>query len=853
MLFRTIFVTLRKELYRKMAIKDRIKRFGARPQTSDGECNRHAWKPYLYFLLLSVTVLLKAVLFQYTTFHSIPLGSIITNPQSFFAFWLPKLAIALFIGSFAFVFTKRWWSVVVVIIGDLWIISNAIYYSANSLLLNAGAILIANNLHGFESSVLMYITSAVWLQLALTAAYCAMLYTLVKPQDCARMPWHFATGLLAGIVFSLLGGYSLCSMYNQTGYIAMYQERHNPRTELVIPFYGDSFDAGLFPTDYVRNHSIYMYLPMVASQIFDVLTKDDNTEVLTAFTADEVDFLSNNMPNDSVLRPKSSCVLILVESLEDWAIHMKDDDGNEVAPNFLRLLKSDNTAYFSKIKSQIQHGVSGDGQLIINTGLLPTENEIACMNYGGNTYPNFASHYDFSYIVNPSPDTWNQSEVTFSYGYKSLIEPQSGMWEDDSVFNSIINIVDTTQAPFMLQALTINTHTPFNRAKNGLNFSKGTPVPLVKYLNCLHYTDSCFGLLYDHLLTTGMLDSITLVVTGDHTIFKRSLLHEFYPYVTGQSIEFYEDRTYSPLIIRSQQINGAIVDADEHQQMDIFPTILSVLGLDEYYWHGFGAPLIGDAPCEGTDSAFASQLSEKLIKSNWFSNPVLKVSPEYGQHYIAHGGGRINGHNYSNSREAVMQSIKNGISFIELDLALTADNKLAFLHDWYGFNWMTTGTPVDFALTYNDYCSAKIFESLTPITTEWLLNIMAENPCLWIVTDKISDAGIIDKYFHEVKGRVIVECFAEEDYLALESKGYTVMRSLWPPNKFMRVKYDLISLFGGHDKYPYNHYVCGTDANLTADQFDWVALYSVDTRAQADSIFATNPKIHLIYVNDTER
>lgn len=40
---------------------------------------------------------------------------------------------------------------------------------------------------------------------------------------------------------------------------------------------------------------------------------------------------------------------------------------------------------------------------------------------------------------------------------------------------------------------------------------------------------------------------------------------------------------------------------------------------------------------------------------------------------IAHAGGEIDGHIYTNSLEPVQQSIKRGYKFIELDLALTSD------------------------------------------------------------------------------------------------------------------------------------------------------------------------------------
>ena len=59
----------------------------------------------------------------------------------------------------------------------------------------------------------------------------------------------------------------------------------------------------------------------------------------------------------------------------------------------MKLLKTTNTLFAPNITSQVKHGVSGDGQMIVNTGLLPISQGSAAAKYGNNVFPNIAHFY----------------------------------------------------------------------------------------------------------------------------------------------------------------------------------------------------------------------------------------------------------------------------------------------------------------------------------------------------------------------------------------------------------------------------------------------------------------------------
>ena len=219
-----------------------------------------------------------------------------------------------------------------------------------------------------------------------------------------------------------------------------------------------------------------------------------------------------------------------------------------------------------------------------------------------------------------------------------------------------------------------------------------------------------------------------------------------------------------------------------------------------------------------------------------------------GQHYIAHAGGSIDGHTYTNSREAVEHAIACGITYIELDLGLTSDHELVAVHDWGAFNEMTTGIYDTTALTLDEFRERKIYDRYTPLAFADIDSIWEANPGLVLVTDKISDPAIIGKYFHHMKERVVVECFRGSDFLALREAGFLeVMLSQCPPAQPTEAYADF-------DAYCFWHGNAeGLPACIGPDTPGYLyAVFSYPDRQQADALFALDPRIKLIYIDDVE-
>lgn len=143
--------------------------------------------------------------------------------------------------------------------------------------------------------------------------------------------------------------------------------------------------------------------------------------------------------------------------------------------------------------------------------------------------------------------------------------------------------------------------------------------------------------------------------------------------------------------------------------------------------------------------------------------------------YIAHAGGGIEGNTYTNSKEALLQSINNHFKLIEIDLLVTSDKKILGYHDWHSLSEMCNFDKEKiktFKLDLIKKCNFLLDDKNYTFLDDQLINkIFSENDKLVLVTDKISDFSLIKKKF-DFNNRIIVETFGINNYL--KAKLYRV-------------------------------------------------------------------------------
>ena len=155
--------------------------------------------------------------------------------------------------------------------------------------------------------------------------------------------------------------------------------------------------------------------------------------------------------------------------------------------------------------------------------------------------------------------------------------------------------------------------------------------------------------------------------------------------------------------------------------------------------------------------------------------PVFFPSAKKSECFIAHGGGMICGKTYTNSYEAVINSLKQGYKYIELDMMLTVDSQLVCMHSLEDFRRITS-MPDSILLTESNFKKQHIYGRFVTLTAKDVVALQKRYH-FTIVTDKTSDPRIIDRYFSRIRKNVMVEAFSIDDYISLKNLGYTPMLS----------------------------------------------------------------------------
>ncbi len=156
-----------------------------------------------------------------------------------------------------------------------------------------------------------------------------------------------------------------------------------------------------------------------------------------------------------------------------------------------------------------------------------------------------------------------------------------------------------------------------------------------------------------------------------------------------------------------------------------------------------------------------------------------------GDHLIAHAGGKIGEHIYTNSKEAYEQALKRGMKFIEVDLSATTDGDYVAVHDWELFN-TSIGLSGDKPQSLDTIHNSKIYGKYTPLDEKQIAQLMRDNPQLIMVTDKSRDVKHIASAF-PFPERMIVQTFHLYDYIKALKTG---------------IKYPTLRLKGGRRGIP---------------------------------------------------
>ncbi len=163
--------------------------------------------------------------------------------------------------------------------------------------------------------------------------------------------------------------------------------------------------------------------------------------------------------------------------------------------------------------------------------------------------------------------------------------------------------------------------------------------------------------------------------------------------------------------------------------------------------------------------------AETILNNRNNTKPYPFYNDELAKcHLIAHAGAAIDGNIYTNSREAVENSIKNGRKYIEIDLIKTSDGHYVAAHDWERINQMI-GKDGDEPLSLAEFKNAKLLGKYTTMDTNDIRELFEKYPDWIMLSDKIRDVSRLRQEL-SYPDRIIIQTFGLLDYFKALKEGF---------------------------------------------------------------------------------
>lgn len=504
---------------------------------------------------------------------------------SFFETYATKIIATLALAGVYALTRCRWAQIVVMALLDVLLVANLMYFRTYYSAIPASSYLEAGNLADFKASVT---DSLRWADIVLplitiATAVMAFRYKTTKRQPLtAVLKWWAAP--LAGFAL-LLTGVNLC----KGGF-------HKSLRSVRQSAYLCSADAPIF--------SVFGCIWYDITDAAEPITPEKQAEIELWLASQP-----KHQPADSVTEKRSNLLIVFAESLESWVLEKKVD-GKEITPCLNRLLKEKSTLYAPNVLTQVKGGRSIDAQLMICSGLLPLMSGTYSSLYYDNTFYTLQKamrglKHSRSYLLTiDKVSTWNQGAVARSFGTDTIISYHDfKMTEafgthkrigDASFFQQCREKIERGEVwkpgeSVYMQFVTYSGHAPFKLPDHlrTITFPASIPEKAVDYMTTAHYTDKAIGDFVAYLKTLPQYKETIVVIVGDHeglASYRQELVGN--PACRG----LVSDKQLTPFIVLNSPVG---MRYDKFMgQIDIYPTLLNLMQLDAYRWHGLGQSIL---------------------------------------------------------------------------------------------------------------------------------------------------------------------------------------------------------------------------------------------------------------------
>jgi lipoteichoic acid synthase len=286
-------------------------------------------------------------------------------------------------------------------------------------------------------------------------------------------------------------------------------------------------------------------------------------------------------------------IVVQAESLNEFPINLIINN-QEITPNLNELVKSSN--YYPNTYLQIGRGNTSDAEFVANNSIYPMAKQGIYKTYPLNNYLSLANILgEYGYFTNAvhgnTADFWNRQQAYEKLGFQEFYHIDHEDIEkdeliglgisDESMFRQMLSLLDGQNKPFYSFIVTLSVHRPFELPEEYQKLDLGDldNTNTANYLESVNYFDRSLGVFIEGLKESGLWEDTIFVLYGDH--------YGLLPNNKGELESLFnipfdqKERFKIPLIIHHPGQQEGIVNEVVTSQMDIYPTLSTILGIEE--------------------------------------------------------------------------------------------------------------------------------------------------------------------------------------------------------------------------------------------------------------------------------
>lgn len=386
-------------------------------------------------------------------------------------------------------------------------------------------------------------------------------------------------------------------------------------------FMAESSRPRLLRNTFDRSY-VVKYLGLGTYTAYDGIKSAQTVQVTRNANSADLNKIINFTKNNHVAANKEmfgkergkNVIVIHLESFQQFLINLKIN-GKEVTPFLNSLYRSKNTISFSNFYHQVGLGRTSDAENMLETGTYGISDGSLFTSLGSeNTFqaaPQILRQKGYtSAVFHGNVGTfWNRNDVYKNFGYNYFFDQNYfsnassdsigyGL-KDKLLFSESIKYLEQMQQPFYAKYITVTNHIPFSMDQEDLdpNFktTKTSDTTINNYFQTAHYLDQAIREFFNYLKRSGLYKNTMVLIYGDHYGLSNSEYQTLAP-IIGESADTWNafnnvQMQRVPFMIHAANLND-YKDDDVSGEIDVLPTLLNLLGIDNKNYLQFGQNLL---------------------------------------------------------------------------------------------------------------------------------------------------------------------------------------------------------------------------------------------------------------------